>query len=237
MKHLSTDWITEGLMDAEYKSYILLDYLSAVKEEFNAQKLYPVFADLVQHYQNLLAIKTGREEMKNAFPKTIERADWENFRFELKEKAAENEFFEEMDQIISYAIPAMQHYLEDGKSLYHFVEKQLNISPVGLSSLSQAEGFFFLLAPPKRTTKIYCYHSTQMHMPDGQYRALHVRYVDEVSLSYSKTLENIKLELVRLHPKPEVPATFLIESDVWVPWEESLLPVAKRRLVEYLGKD
>lgn len=236
MKTLSNDWITEGLIDAEYKSYVLMAYLSWIRQEFNEQKLYPGFADLVQHYQNILTVKTGREQLKRAFPKEIEKADWENLTFKLKEKTDENEFFEEMDRIIEYSIPIMQNHLEEGKSLYQFVEQHLNISPIGIASLSNGEGFFFLLAPPKKTTQIYHYQSTLMHLPDGQYRALHVSYLDEVRLTYTTTLEGIKLDLLRKHPKPQVPATFLIESEVLVPWNESLLPVAKRRLVEYLAK-
>jgi len=236
MKTLSNDWITEGLIDAEYKSYVLMAYLSWIKQEFNEQKLYPGFSDLVQHYQNVLSVKTGREQLKKAFPKEIEKADWENLTFQFKEKGDENDFFEEMDRIIEYSIPIMQSHLEEGKSLYQFVEQHLHISPVGIASLSTGEGFFFLLAPPKKATQIYHYQSTLMHLPDGNCRALHVSFLDEVRLSYTTTLEGIKLDLLRKHPKPQVPATFLIESEVLVPWNESLLPVAKRRLVEYLAK-
>lgn len=236
MKTLSNDWITEGLIDAEYKSYVLMAYLSWIKQEFNEQKLYPGFSDLVQHYQNVLSVKTGREQLKKAFPKDIEKADWENLTFQFKEKRDENDFFEEMDRIIEYSLPIMQSHLEEGKSLYQFVEQHLHISPVGIASLSTGEGFFFLLAPPKKATQIYHYQSTLMHLPDGNYRALHVSFLDEVRLSYTTTLEGIKLDLLRKHPKPQVPATFLIESEVLVPWNESLLPVAKRRLVEYLAK-
>lgn len=236
MKTLSNNWITEGLIDVEYKSYVLLAYLSWVKDEFNAQKLYPGFSDLVSHYQNLMAVKTGREEMKKAFPKEIERADWDNFQLEFREKAEENNFLEEMDRIIEYSIPAMLTHLEDGKNLYQFVEQHLNISPVGLASLSTGEGFFFLMAPPKKSVRVYNYQTTMMHLPDGPYRALHVNFLDEIRLSFTRTLENIKLDLVRSHPNPVFPATFLIESDLLVPREESLLPVAKRRLVEYLAK-
>ncbi len=236
MKTLSNDWITEGLIDAEYKSYVLMAYLTTVGKEFKEQKLFPGFSDLVQHYQNLLSVKTGRDQLKKAFPKELDRADWENFQLEFKDKTNEDEFMMEMDRIIDYSIPVMQSHLEDGKSLYQFVEQHLNISPVGLASLSSDEGFFFLLAPPKKTTRIYFYQSAMMHMPDGQYRAIHVNYVDEVSLGFTSTLESIKLDLLRTYKKPTVPATYVIESEILVPWNESLLPVAKRSLVEYLAK-
>ena len=236
MKTLSTDWITEGLIDVEYKTYVLLAYLSGVKQEFDAQKIYPSFSDLVQQYQNVLAVKNGRMQMKEAFPKTVTGADWENMKLQFSEKAQEHDFFSVMDEIIEYTLPRMKNQLDEGKELYHFVEKSLHISPVGLASLYPSEGYFFLMAPPKKSASVYQYHATLMHLPDGQYRALHVSHLEDVRLGYANTLESIKIDLVRKSKNSAAPATYLIESEVLVPWQESLLPVAKRCLVAYLAK-
>lgn len=237
MRTLSNDWITEGLIDVEYKSYILLAYLAEVKARFNEQKLYPSLADLVRHYQNILTVKTGREQMKQAFPKTLDAADWEQWKLEYREKVEDNDFLEIMDEIIEYSIPRMRHHLDEGKDLYQYVENHIQISPVGLASLSNLKGYFFLCAPPKTEAKVYEYSLTQVHLPDGNYRALHVTHLDDVRLSYSNTFENLKIDLVRRYKADSTPATYLVESEVLVPFEESLLPVAKRRLVEHLVKE
>lgn len=237
MNSLSNDWITEGLLDVEYKSYILLAYLSQVKARFNEQKLYPCLSDLLRHYQNVLTVKNGREQMKQSFPKALESADWEQWKLEYRDKVEDHDFFEVMDEIIAYSLPRMQQHLEAGKDLYQFVEDHIRISPVGLASLSNHQGYFFLCAPPKTVAKVYQYTLTKVHLPDGNYRALHITHLDDVRMGYTHTFENLKIELIRQSKGEAPPATYLVESGVAVPFEESLLPVAKRRLVEHLVKE
>jgi len=237
MKSLTNDWITEGLIDVEYKTYLLLAYLSEVKDEFNAKKIYPGFSDLFKHYQNVLSVKSGRETMKNAFPKSLNSADWETMKLDYVEKVKDNDFFEVMDEIIEYSLPAMKQHLDEGKELYKHVEENLRISEVGLSSPYIENGYFFLFAPPKKEAGVYEYSMTRVHLPDGNYRALHVSHISNIRLSYTQTFESIKTDLIRSAKSGPRFATYLIESEVYVPWEESLLPVAKRRLVEYLSLD
>ena len=57
MENLKDNWLTEGLIDFEYKKYQLLGYLQKVKDSFNRVELYPFLSDLVFHYRNL---KIGR---------------------------------------------------------------------------------------------------------------------------------------------------------------------------------
>jgi hypothetical protein len=142
-----------------------------------------------------------------------------------------------MDEIIEYSIPAMKQHLDEGKGLYQMIEENLNISEIGLRSVDLNNGYFFLCAPPKKEAKIYQYSLTKVHMPDGNYRAIHVSHLSDITLSYTNTFESAKSDLIKSSRSGSALTTYLIESEVFVPWEESLLPVAKRRLVEFIAKD
>ena len=61
MTELSKDWLTQGLIDFEYKKYILLAYLKNVRQNFQGQILYPFLSDLVFHYRNLLSIRENKQ--------------------------------------------------------------------------------------------------------------------------------------------------------------------------------
>ena len=80
MKNLESDWLTKGLIDFEYKKYILLAYLKTVRENFDDKKLFPYVSDLIFHYRNLQTIKEKKELMLENFPKSISQADFENLR-------------------------------------------------------------------------------------------------------------------------------------------------------------
>jgi hypothetical protein len=64
-----------------------------------------------------------------------------------------------------------------------------------------------------------------------------VSHVNNIRLGYKNTFESVKSDLIRSSKSEKFLATYLIESEVFVPWEESLLPVAKRRLIEYLANE
>ncbi|WP_237143972.1 hypothetical protein [Pontibacter pamirensis] len=77
MYTLPANWLTEGLLDFEYKKYLLLAYLKAAKTEFGKQRLYPVFSDLIMHYRNLQQVKAHKQLVYESFPERISRADFE----------------------------------------------------------------------------------------------------------------------------------------------------------------
>jgi hypothetical protein len=43
MESLKDNWLTDGLIDFEYKQYMLLAYFKSVKESFNRVELYPLW--------------------------------------------------------------------------------------------------------------------------------------------------------------------------------------------------
>ena len=72
---LSNNWITEGTIDFEYKKYMLLAYLRDIDACFKDEKLYPPFADLIQHHRNLLHLRNQLNLMEEKFPKAIADVD------------------------------------------------------------------------------------------------------------------------------------------------------------------
>ena len=67
MKFLSETWFAEGYIDFELKKYTLLAYLQQVNKYFNENKLYPQLADVIFHYNNLVAFKENKKFLQNIF--------------------------------------------------------------------------------------------------------------------------------------------------------------------------
>jgi hypothetical protein len=70
---------------------------------------------------------------------------------------------------------------------------------------------------------------------DEQYLALEVEPVDRFRKSLGETFESIKLGLVKRFRELPNPATYLATSSLALPLQETLLPVAKRRLMRELA--
>jgi hypothetical protein len=59
-------------------------------------------------------------------------------------------------------------------------------------------------------------------------------YVEMMYRSMVNTYENLKSELIRNRCDLPNPAVYSIETELSVPVEETLLPIAKRSLVKYI---
>jgi hypothetical protein len=87
----------------------------------------------------------------------------------------------------------------------------------------------------KKEARVYEYQITIFEEPDARYRGIHTEYIMSYEKSLTCTYEAIKTELIRTINKFPNPATYLVESSLEIPFEETFLPIAKRTLVRYLA--
>jgi hypothetical protein len=69
-----------------------------------------------------------------------------------------------------------------------------------------------------------------------KYRGIYTSYICSYQKTLGNTFENIKSDLIRYHKKLPNPATYLIEAELQLPLEETLLPMAKRTLVKFVAQ-
>ncbi len=235
MKELNKNWLTEGLIDFEYKKYLLLGYLQSVKKEFDNRKLYPVFSDLLFHYRNIINVKQNKTLLYENFPKEISGADFENLKLMYTEIIKDDKIMQELEEIMEYSIPVFQNYLTEGKDIFEEIEYSMSIAPVGLISLNPDNGYLFFYVENIREAKVYEYEMTLFESAEEKYRGIHTHFVETVDKGIYNTFESIKVYLVRKYNKMANPATYLIDAKVNYPFDEAILPVAKRMLVRYIN--
>jgi len=233
MAKLSKDWLFEKHIDLEYKSYVLLSYLQDVCSAFEVNQLYPHLADLVSHYNALLNIKHEHERLEGHFPKNLKTIK-PNFQLEY-EKMGRPETLEEIIEIIEYAIPLMEKHLINGKEIYEQLAKTIHVSSVGVQPLRTDEGYLLIMNGNQPKMEVYSFSITIFENPQGKYRAIHTSFVTDYKRNLSNTPEQVKLELVRSNRKLPNPVTLAIESELFLPFQETLFPIAKRAVVTYLG--
>ena len=237
MKELPHDWLTQGHIDFEYKKYLLLAYLQEVKKQFNEQRLYPFLADVVFHYKNMLMLKERGELLKGAFPKKLSKADMQKLELIYESLVEDEPLMQEINDILSFSIPQMKAALEEGKEVYEFVESKVSLTPVGVFPLYAKEGYLLVQERLKVETRIFRFELTVFTSAEENYRALHLHFLDSVRRSLGHSFEHMKLDLIRRFPDLPNPATYLLDADILCPFEETLIPIAKRRLVRQLSQD
>jgi hypothetical protein len=234
MNQLSLNWLTEGWIDFEYKKYLLLSYLQSAGKSFDEKKLYPFLSDLLLHYNNLITIRENKTFVSSHFPKQISRMDLQNFTLEYERMLMDETYMEEVQAILDFAIPQLSTSVEEGKEIYHEVEENLRIFPVGLVSLNPESGFMMLATTGKKDMRVYDYQITIFENATEKFRGIKTDFIGEYERSFSNTFEEIKFQLIKQFRRSGNCAAYAIEAKSVFPLQETLLPIAKRCLVRYL---
>jgi hypothetical protein len=235
MKTLSSTWFAEGYIDFELKKYTLLAYLQEIHKHFDQQKLYPQLADVIMHYNNLLSFKHNKQFLQQQFPKKLAEPDLQKIEMLYQSIIDDDDLMKELEEIIGFAAERMNSTIRNGAEIYEFVEDNLNIFPVGLIPLETSEGYFFLSDGKVRNTLVYQYSLSIFEKHDEKYRSMRTEFIAGWERNFVNTYENIKSELIRNRTVLPNPAVYGIETELRFPIEETLLPIAKRRLVKYLS--
>jgi hypothetical protein len=236
MEKLKENWLTEGLVDFEYKRYILLAYLKHVRESFNRTELYPFLSDLVAHYSNLKTLRENKSLMSESFPKEINMESLQAQELTYRKLVEDDAVMREIESIIEFALPEFKHSLEEGTQIYDYVESNCEISPVGLTSLYANEGYLFISQPPEKETDVYRYQITIFDQQHEAWRGIHMKYVRTTRRTLADTYESIKLGLIREFAELPNPAAYLIMSKLRFPYGPTLVPIAKRLLIKHISK-
>ena len=229
METLSKDWLTEGLIDFEYKKYILLAYLQKVHGHFKEKKLYPDFTELIAHFKYLRELKETEERLQSNFKKQLDFIDLNKYALNYK-SVSEEEWLREMKQIIEFGIPLMAKEIMEGKTVYDYVEKQIVVEHLGLLPINKNEGYFLLQYHTRNEVKAYNYSLSPITYMNETALGLHVSYFSSFTTSLAMPIDKIKQEIIDQNPYLPNPAVYVFKAKTDLPSDETFLPIAKRLL-------
>ena len=212
MKSLSETWFAEGRIDFELKKYTLLAYLQEVNKYFTENKLYPQLADIIFHYNNIVAFRENKKYLQEHFPKKLTGIQMEKLQVLYQQMIEDDELMQELEDIIQYSAGKIKTTIHNGTEIYEFVEEKINIVPVGLIPLDTQEGYFFLSSGNVKSTRVYHYRLSIFEKHDEKYRSIKTAFIDNKLRSISSTYEHMKSELIRQRKDLPNPAVYLIEN-------------------------
>ncbi len=232
---LKESWLTDGIIDFEYKKYLLLGYLQSVEKDFTSNKLYPSLGELIAHYQNLQTFIQCKEATEKAFPKDLKQIDLQNFFLRYQKVVEDDEVMAEIEKILNFSVPKIKQSLEEGREIYDWIEERLSLWPLGIVPLQQQAGYLFIRNGEKdKETKVYEYQLSFLQQANDTYRAIQTQFVSTYSTSIINTYESIKSQVIKTQKLLIAPAVYVVESELQLPLTETLLPIARRALVRHL---
>lgn len=232
---LNEDWLTDGLIDFEYKKYVLLAYMKETMTQFGAKKLYPFLSELVFHYNNLLRLKENKSLLYENFPKKVSRADFEKLKLSYRRIVKDDEMMNEIEEVIHFSLPRLKEGLDTGAEIYEEIARHIEIAPIGIAPLFRREGYLFICGYESKEAHIFRYKVTTIHTADDKFESISTEFLEVMPRNLSNTLEKIKIGLVQRHRSMPNPATFAAIAHLSCPMAETLLPITKRKLVQHIG--
>lgn len=222
--------------DLERAQYQVLGRLQQVRQAFSRNIVYPFLADLIRLFGSLSQIVENLDQMRNAVPGKLEGLDLETAQLIRQQPTFGSDQLGALEELIRWALPLVQDAIEEGRTIFEFVDENLHLEEVGIVSSYLEEGY--LIVPDRMTSQLHVlqYSLSVFVRADERYRSLRTTYVRSVPRgSVYPSPQSIKLDLVQDIPDLPNPATYFFATELDFPFEPTMLPVAKRKLMRYLS--
>jgi hypothetical protein len=231
---MNTDWLFDGILDAEQKQYVLLDYFQKMNQYLERMEVYPMFIELSLHLGNMQTLLTQNKILYT--DRKLTTNDDELVLSDLKVKdipVLDDEEVVEYNKILKNSQPQLYDYFNFAKSIWSIVYDSIDVVvKKNKNNLQSKSGFFTYKTPEK--LYVWQYTTRRIYKTNGQTKtSLKLIYegdqnnltISEIISKFSKTYEK--------NNESTYPVFEVFCSDVF-PLEETLLPIFKRKILSYI---
>ena len=234
MEQISLEIFFDSETDWEMNQYRILAGIKKARTEFGQKKIYPSLATLIKLVRELNQIKAERHNLRQNFPKQIKGFDFKEQKiiFETSKNLELNDNIEVIFDLIDWALPHINETIEEGTVLFDYVDKHMLLEQVGILPIYKEEGYFMITDNIASELQVHRYECSIFSSGTEKYRSLKTEVVKTEKQGIIKRLpETIKQELIKERTDLPNPATFLLDSDLDFPFTETIMPVAKRKMI------
>ncbi len=234
---MKTNWLFQEPIDLEHKQYVLLNYLQKLDKNLNSFKLYPQFQEISLHLASInLLIEKGQILTLN---RTLKDPDDEILISDLIPvdcPLLSKEDILEVYQICKYSSTKLTDYFNHAKAIWDIVNDTVSIDPVQNSkNIDPKQGLFFL----DYKSKTYLYEFIVKPIKkDAVETKCHIKRICECPKgNFDEKLKEVKKPLIKNLQDPKVHSkliVFRINHNDNHPLKETLIPIAKRKMMNYM---
>lgn len=210
-----------NIMDLEKSKYLLMSKFRLCEKIFNDSKIFPTFQMLISLYDSLYDMLNNREKI---FLK--EYTDKLNEEDDERKKLTLNQDIEKTFELMEWSVPFIKEILELGRTIYDFVDENIQIESIGINSTFNQEGYIVIPDNKNMMFHIIKYEKT-LH------KCLKTMEVDQykwniivVPKSYLKNyiLSNDMINQI----------VYYFNTELTFPYTETILPISKRKFINFL---
>jgi hypothetical protein len=221
--------------DPEAAEYRLRAELQTARAAFRRSRIYPHLADLVRLRRALRAVLDHADGLRNR-PGRVTGIDWEKEEVTFAPSEWPADHASGVEDLARWALPLVETAIGEGQAVYDFVEETTHVAAVGLVPAYVDEGYLLVPQPESAASPFAAlrYACGILTASDARYRSLRTAVV---ALPDGLAADPVawKRALARTQPDLPNPATYLLDAEVGFPIRETVLPVAKRKLLRLIA--
>jgi len=225
-----------GSKDFEARQYRILQGLKDHYDLFSHNRLYPSLSELADLYGDLQDLLQKKEDISPGLPHELKDVDIENKSLVYEPTEEGDPDLERIIDLIGWAMPLIRKTLDEGMNIFHFVDDHIVIAEVGILPMYREEGYWFVPDSKMHQWNVLRYEVSLFTSANERFRSLRTRFLEALtaqsSLGWSP--ETVKLMLMEKYADLPNPATYVCETELDFPYSETILPVAKRKLMTRL---
>jgi hypothetical protein len=234
---MDTDWLFDGILDAEQKQYVLLDYFQKMNQHLERMEVYPMFIELSLHLGNMQTLLTQNKILYT--DRKLTSNDDELVLSDLKVKdipVLDDDEVIEYHKILKNSQPQLYDYFGYAKSIWSVVYDSIDVVlKKNKNNLESKSGFFTYKTPEK--VYIWQYNTKKVYKSNGQTKTTIKLIFDgqtdsltipQIISTFSKTYEK--------NNESTYPVFEVFCSDMF-PLNETLLPIFKRKILAYINQN
>lgn len=221
--------------DQEKKQYLILAELRDIQEQFQHNRIYPHLSRIIHLRKTLMEIQRTFEGYQAGLPKRMSAIDWRNKEIRHEALFVEDGGLESMRDLITWAMPHLDRTIHDGITIHEFVDSNMQVQPVGVLPNYRSEGYFFIPDNHRGHLNIFVFLMSVYPSAEERFRALKTRFLQAQKVRGAiPSLNALKLDLIRKEKDLPNPATFFVDTDLDFSFHQTILPVAKRKLMQQI---
>ena len=234
---MNTDWLFQEPIDLEHKQYVLLDYLQKLDKNLNSFKLYPQFQEISLHLASInLLIEKGQILTLN---RTLKDPDDEILISDLIPvdcPLLTKEEILDVYHICKYSSTKLTDYFNHAKAIWDIVNDTVSIDPVqNPKNIEPKQGLFII--KDNEIDHLYEFIIKPIKKGVVETKCVIKKVCTCETDDFEDKVKMVKNSLIKNLNQPDVYKNlilFRIYHTNQFPFKETILPLAKRKVMNYM---
>lgn len=238
MEALKLNTFIKAADDAELSKYEVLAILNKYSHALHKNKLYPALAELISIKNELELLVEQMSLFDAEFVLNLNYADFSEELPLSNPVEYDEDSLKKVTEFINWALPQIKSAIDEGKAIFDFVDENIILHEVGIMPIYKNEGYFFIPDLTHELMKIYRFELSLFSTEENPLRTLKSKLVDLISLQAPETDSPYELKRILIEKFTDLPnpSCYHFETNIDFPFIETILPVAKRKLVRTLAE-